>query len=121
VSAGYNVIGDTSGCGIAFGNSDVTNTNMGLGALQDNGGPAQTIGLLASSPALDLVPVAACIDAQGATVSTDERGSPRPSGPACDAGAFEDQQALTRRAARTQVLLVHRVQVDALNTNKNAG
>ncbi len=51
--------------------------------LQDNGGPTPTIGLQASSPAIDLIPTGSC------PLSTDQRGIARPSGAGCDAGAFE--------------------------------
>jgi len=51
--------------------------------LQDNGGPTFTHALLPGSPA---------IDAAGncnPPITTDQRGVPRPQGPACDIGAFE--------------------------------
>ncbi len=55
-----------------------------LGALQDNGGPTQTIALGGGSAAIDAVP------ATGAGCpATDQRGLPRPSGAACDIGAYE--------------------------------
>jgi hypothetical protein len=53
-----------------------------LGALQDNGGPAQTMALGAGSPAIDRVP-APC------GTAPDERGVARPQGGGCDAGAYE--------------------------------
>jgi hypothetical protein len=55
-----------------------------LGALQDNGGPTQTISLAAGSAAINQIP------ASGAGCpKTDQHGVPRPSGPACDIGAYE--------------------------------
>jgi hypothetical protein len=51
--------------------------------LHNNGGPTQTIALLASSPAINHIPTSAC------AVTTDQRGITRPQGPACDIGAFE--------------------------------
>lgn len=51
--------------------------------LKNNGGPTQTLALLAGSPAIDQVPLAFC----GST--TDQRGVKRPQGPACDMGAYE--------------------------------
>jgi large repetitive protein len=52
-----------------------------LGALQDNGGPTQTMLPEADSPA---------IDAGGTSCpSTDQRGIPRPQGGSCDIGAVE--------------------------------
>jgi len=55
-----------------------------LAALADNGGPSRTQALLPRSPAIDALP------ASGAGCpATDERGVPRPQGPACDIGAYE--------------------------------
>ena len=71
------------------------------------GGPSETRLPQAASPALDRVPTAAClnpplparlegeqhlaglVDDLSALLRTDERGVPRPQGPACDAGAVE--------------------------------
>ncbi len=54
--------------------------NAALGSLQDNGGPTPTIALQAGSAAID----------QGAGCPpTDQRGVARPSGAACDIGAYE--------------------------------
>ncbi len=56
-----------------------------LGPLAANGGPTETLALGAGSAAIDEVPSSdsACAG------TTDQRGTPRPSGPACDIGAFE--------------------------------
>ena len=56
-----------------------------LGPLQDNGGPTFTHALPAGSPALDLYS-AGC-------PATDQIGTTRPQGTACDSGAFELLQA----------------------------
>jgi CSLREA domain-containing protein len=66
----------------APGPADRTATNAMLGPLADNGGPTDTLALLAGSPAIDAgigcpPPIA------------DQRGVTRPQGPACDSGAFE--------------------------------
>ena len=53
-----------------------------LGPLQDNGGPTQTMALLAGSPAIDA-------GTDGGAPSTDQRGVARPQGSAVDIGAFE--------------------------------
>jgi hypothetical protein len=53
-----------------------------LGPLADNGGPTLTLALLPGSPAIDA----------GDTLAappTDQRGFPRPYGPAADIGAYE--------------------------------
>ncbi len=51
-----------------------------LGPLQDNGGP---------TPTMDLGGGSAAIDKGAGCPSTDQRGAARPSGPACDIGAYE--------------------------------
>jgi hypothetical protein len=56
--------------------------------LHANGGPTETIAPLASSPAVDRIPLDACT-ADGATLTTDQRGMSRPFGDACDSGAVE--------------------------------
>jgi hypothetical protein len=57
-----------------------------LGALAANGGPTQTLLPLAGSPVVDRVPTGGpgC-----STSGKDQRGVPRPQGPACDIGAVE--------------------------------
>ena len=79
-SNGYNLIGKNDGAATSFpagnpnGNNDIVGTSGGaidpkLGALQNNGGPTDTMALLYGSPALD----------QGKTLlTTDQRNSPRP-------------------------------------------
>jgi predicted outer membrane repeat protein len=61
-----------------------------LGTLADNGGDTQTHALLPGSPAIDAISVLSC------TLTTDQRGAPRPvalssSDTPCDIGAFEAQ------------------------------
>lgn len=85
-SDGHNVIGDSSGC--TFNPPDATSVvdqNAGLApSLQDNGGPTQTHGLMASSVARDLIPAG-----DSACGGKDQRGVPRPQAAGCDAGAYE--------------------------------
>ena len=52
-----------------------------------------THALLPGSVAIDWIPEADCVDADGAPLTTDQRGEPRPepSGTMCDVGAFELQ------------------------------
>jgi hypothetical protein len=66
---------------------------LSLGALADNGGLALTHALAAGSVAIDVIPQADCVDADGTPVTTDQRGEPRPEtgGTMCDVGAFEVQ------------------------------
>jgi hypothetical protein len=71
---GHNLSSGDSTCPASFLAGDPD-----LGALQDNGGPSETIGLQSGSAAIG----------QGAGCpSTDQRGVPRP-GAKCDIGAYE--------------------------------
>jgi hypothetical protein len=80
-SSGGN-IEDSGSCGL--GPRDRSNVAPGLGALALHGGTTSVYELLPSSPALDFA--VSCS-------STDQRGAPRPRGPACDSGPFELEQA----------------------------
>ena len=67
-----------------------------LGPLQNNGGPTQTMALLAGSPAIDTGNPAGCTDGKGHLLITDQRGLPRPDtedSHGCDMGAYERQSA----------------------------
>jgi Right handed beta helix region/Thrombospondin type 3 repeat len=85
-SAGANLIGVGSDCDIVAQPTDLVGTASTridplIGALGMNGGPTPTHALLAGSAALD---------AGGtACLATDQRGVVRPSGAACDIGAYE--------------------------------
>ncbi len=105
--AGYN-ISDDSTCGFTappIGTSINNSTSLNLDplGLDNNGGPTQTIALEPNSQAVDFIPVASC------TVTTDQRGFPRPdSGNLnfCDAGAFESQTGrltVVPSSERTQI------------------
>jgi hypothetical protein len=52
-SQGHNLIGNTRDSGSLFDATDLLNVNPLLGPLQNNGGPTQTMALLAGSPALN--------------------------------------------------------------------
>ncbi len=87
-SEGYN-LEDSVTCGFTQ-TTDLVNVDPLLGPLADNGGPSTGSGqatwthaLLTGSPAIDVIPVEACM------MSTDQRGVSRPQGPACDIGAYE--------------------------------
>jgi len=101
VQADYSIIGDGSGIsgGVTGANGSAVADQIGttanpinplLGPLQDNGGPTQTMGLFANSPALD-AGIAATDPITFLAVTTDQRGSPRPSdvGAVTDIGAFQ--------------------------------
>jgi CSLREA domain-containing protein len=99
-SGGHNLIGvGDAGCtGFTDGvNNDLVGSvaaplDPKLGPLAPNGGTTQTHGLLASSPAVDQIPVGTISGAVAlcpVSGATDQRGVSRPVGPACDVGAFE--------------------------------
>jgi CSLREA domain-containing protein len=69
------------------GFTQVSSSDLNLQPLADNGGPTQTRALGAGSVAIDAM--SDCTDLDGNSVTTDQRGEPRPQGSACDAGAFE--------------------------------
>ena len=82
-SKGHNLIGKTAGCSFTKKSTDKVNTSARLGSLASNGGPTQTVGIKATSPAHNAIPPASC------PLHTDQRGVHRPQGPKCDIGAFE--------------------------------
>ena len=91
-SNGYNLSSDST-CSFS-GPGDMNNTDPMLGALGNNGGPTQTIPLLAGSPAIDAGNPSGCIDSNGHLLTTDQRGYPRPDKEdktGCDMGAYEVQ------------------------------
>jgi len=84
-SNGYNIESPGNSCGFDQGTDqvDVTEGELNLEPLQENGGPTETHALGADSVAIDVIPEADC------DVDTDQRGEPRDS--MCDVGAFEVQ------------------------------
>jgi len=86
-SNGYNIEspGDTCGLDQPTDRFDVTEGELNLGPLADNGGATMTHALLPGSVAIDVIPEAAC------EVTEDQRGVTRPQGAMCDVGAFEVQ------------------------------
>jgi hypothetical protein len=91
---GYNIESPGNTCGFDTNKGDqfdVSAVQLNLGPLEDNGGPTMTHALGAGSVAIDQIPEADCVDAEGAPLTTDQRGEPRPAGSACDVGAFEVQ------------------------------
>jgi hypothetical protein len=98
VTANACAIGEPAGFKLTSGSNNLPYqplANLKLGPLADNGGPTQTIALLAGSPCLD-------VGANPAALTTDQRGPgfARTSGGGTDIGAFE------RPAAPPTVTLV---------------
>lgn len=86
-------IADDSTCGQLLVEPSLRSS---LGPLAANGGSTPTHALLNGSPAIDAVLLGACTDTDGNLITTDQRGSVRPSPPGgqCDSGAFELYQEL---------------------------
>lgn len=92
-SLGHNLIGVT-GTSTGWIASDLLNTDPVLGPLADNGGPTATHALTDGSPAIDAgddcVLDSSCASNNAPIdIDADQRGEPRPAGPAVDIGAFE--------------------------------
>ncbi|MEQ9499453.1 MAG: choice-of-anchor Q domain-containing protein [Deltaproteobacteria bacterium] len=98
-SLGYVLVANGAGCTVSGGNGnlvgDAPPIDAMLGTLGDFGGGTLTVPLLPGSPALDSGDPAGCT-ANGQPLNTDQRGSPRPSGAACDRGAYELQDGPAR-------------------------
>jgi hypothetical protein len=94
-SQGHNLSDDATCSSFFTQAGDLNSTPAGLdpNGLQNNGGLTQTIALLATSPAVEAIPLTPtnyCTDVNGAPVTTDQRGVTRPQqGSACDIGAYE--------------------------------
>lgn len=90
-SGGYN-LSDDSTCIFLTQTGDQNDSGtagLSPSGLQNNGGPAQTVALLPTSSAVNAIPVNACTDTFGNSVTRDQRGVKRPQGSACDIGAYE--------------------------------
>jgi CSLREA domain-containing protein len=72
----------------ASGGANFLSVDPGLDSLKDNGGPAQTMSLIVTSPAIDAGDDTVCDDNPGPN-NLDQRGVTRPIGAHCDIGAFE--------------------------------
>ncbi len=96
-SDGFNLIGHSGGSSgwVSSDILDPDHTLPLLGPLTDNGGPTQTMALMAGSPdPNDFIPASPEIDAgalSGLTPSTDQRGLPRVVNGTPDIGALEFQ------------------------------
>jgi predicted outer membrane repeat protein len=73
---------ETTGAGLASCGSSLLTSDPVLGPLQANGGPTQTMALLAGSPAINAGTNTGC-------PAIDQRGIPRPQQVQCDIGAYE--------------------------------
>lgn len=87
VSEGYNAE-DSNQCQLD-GPGDQVNVALDLGTLAGNGGPIQTVALMAGSAAIDKGDPAGCTSAEGELLTVDQRGVTRPQNGRCDVGAYE--------------------------------
>jgi predicted outer membrane repeat protein len=86
-SNGYNLSSDGT-CSPYFTQpGDLNGGNPNLGPLANNGGPTLTRMPQPLSDAIDSIPMGT--NGCGTTLTTDQRGVPRPFGPACDIGSVE--------------------------------
>jgi len=92
-SLGHNLDSDGT-CGLSSA-GDLSGADPLLGPLANNGGPTETHALKDGSPAIDAGDNVGC-------PATDQRGTARPQGAACDIGAFERADA----AASADLVLV---------------
>jgi hypothetical protein len=90
---GHNLSFAGSGCPATFASGDPD-----LGSLQNNGGATKTISLQPGSAAINQIP-----STGAGCPATDQRGVPRPSGSACDIGAYEVAPPLAQTTAVTKV------------------
>jgi hypothetical protein len=90
--SGYN-LEDGATCGFAKNAQIVAPAALRLGGLANNGGPTQTIALLAGSAAIDQIPTAATLPSSTTPMcpATDQRDLTRPDAgeSSCDIGAYE--------------------------------
>lgn len=87
VSQDYNHIEDLTGATITGTTTNNTTGDAQLGALANNGGPTQTHLPGAASPVVNAIPSGT--NDCGTAITTDQRGSTRPSSGACEKGSVE--------------------------------
>jgi hypothetical protein len=92
ISGGYNLIENSTGCGVLLPNNDLVNVSPNLGSFGGHGGPTRTINLLPGSPAISGGNPAGCTDPFGNVLIVDQRNDPRPdpSVGRCDIGSVQD-------------------------------
>ena len=86
-SAGYNLVGSTSGCAFTGAAGDLVDVDPRLGSLIALPGKPGYQPLLPGSPTIDAGNPAGCMDGDGNLLPTDQRGMPRAG--RCDIGAYE--------------------------------
>jgi hypothetical protein len=122
-SGGHNLSDDATCADLFTQTGDLNSTPAGLdpAGLKNNGGLTETIALLATSPAVNAIPTSSCTDLVGVPTTKDQRGVPRPQGPACDIGAYERFQSRFEGLAVETYLLIDEVQSSPLPPGTKQG
>jgi CSLREA domain-containing protein len=94
-SKGHNLVQHTNCAMNGVTATNITGSDPLLGSLAANGGPTQTLALLADSPALNAGDPSIPGSGGTACAATDQRGFLRPQGAHCDIGAFETVAGFT--------------------------
>ena len=87
LSSGYNLSSDGTCSPYLSQGTDLNGGSPSLGPLANNGGPTLTRMPQSLSDAIDKIPMGT--NGCGGTLTTDQRGYPRPFGSACDIGSVE--------------------------------
>jgi CSLREA domain-containing protein len=95
ITNGGNNLDSGATCLWGSNNGSLSNTDPRLGPVANNGGPTQTMALLAGSPAIGTGTNVGC-------PATDQRGVTRPQGSQCDLGAYEANPSASLRTAGAQ-------------------
>jgi hypothetical protein len=89
-SLGLNLVGNRGDAAGFVANDLPADTPAMLGAIAPSAASPLPVRIpMAGSPLVDAVAVAACVDAGGGALASDQRGVPRPQAAACDIGAVE--------------------------------
>ena len=122
-SGGHNLSDDATCADLFIQTGDLNSTPAGLdpAGLKNNGGLTETIALLSTSPAVNAIPTSSCTDVGDLQITTDQRGVPRPQGPACDMGAYERFQSRFEGLAVETYLLIADVQSSPLPPGTKQG
>ena len=103
LAQGYDLIGNTVGCGVLGNATNLVNRDPQLGPLAPNGGPTRTHVPAATSPALDAGDPATPGSGGTSCPDADQRGvaRPQPDGGRCDIGAVETTAAAVTTTTTT--------------------
>ena len=115
-SAGYNLIGDTTGCDFTPGVGDLQNVSAGLPPILD---PSGVQPIQSNSPAVDAGNPSGCTDHEGNPLEADQRGVARVG--RCDIGAYEYDPAHDPIRTISIPVVFQNLCHDYFDFNENAG